>query len=259
MDAQFAVTPTMFGAVHIGILVFIAAVSVGLFFVFRRLEDKKLLRLLGIMGACMIAAEIWKLWFVHRYVYADIPSAWFFPWQLCSMAMYCSFAAPFLKGKAQDTVLVFLASFSLLAALFALAVPGDMLRPQIALFCHSFTYHAVMVLESLIAMLLLKRRRKAKFLPTAVLFLAMAAVAEVVNVLSHILIGEKGLEANMFNITPYWPSTQPVFHEIALALGIPAEIAIYLASIILGSFLIYAALYAARKKRKSASERPLPR
>ncbi len=248
MDAQFAVTPTMFGAVHIGILVFIAAASVGLSFVFRRLSDKKLLRILGIMGACMIAAEIWKLWFVHRYVYADIPSAWFFPWQLCSMAMYCSFAAPFIKGKARDTVLVFLATFSLIAAVMALAVPADMLRPQILLFCHSFLYHAVMVLESVIAILLLRRREKAKFMPAALLFLAMAAVAELVNVLSHILIGEKGLEANMFNITPYWVTTQPVFRQIALALGIPAEIAIYLASIILGAFLIYLAVYAGRKR-----------
>lgn len=243
MGAEFTVIPSMFGPVHLGILAFIAAVSAGLFFIFRRLDEKTLLRVIFILGAVMIAAEIWKQWFVVKYVYRGERSWWFFPWQLCSMAMYCAFAAFFLKGKAQDTVLVFLSTFSLLAAVTALICPGDMLRPQILLFTHSFLYHAAMVAISLASMRILLKRKKARFLPAAVMFLIMAGAAEIINVVSHLVIRNIRNEANMFSITPYYPSTQPVFHEIALAIGVPAEIALYLALIILGSFIIYALFY----------------
>ena len=43
----------------------------------------------------------------------------------------------------------------------------------------------------------------------------------------------------MFNITPYYPSTQPVFHEIAVHLGIWTEIFVYLGLIILGAWGLY--------------------
>lgn len=257
MGVEFTEIPAAFGGVHIAILIGAAALCAALWFVFRRMEDKKLIRVLFIFGAAMILAEVWKQWFVVKYVYKGGPSAWFFPWQLCSMAMYCSAAVPFLKGRAREAVLVFLASFSLVAALAALVFPGDMLRPQILLFCHSFLYHTVMVLESLIAIRLLLRRERASFLPAAGMFLVMAAVAEVINVITHALIGERGHASNMFNITPYYPTTQPVFGEIALRLGVIPEIFIYLGFITLLSFLIHVGIRAAAgRARKNTVQNP---
>lgn len=239
MDATFSDMPTQFGALHLAILGGVALLSAALFFLLRSRTDAQLIRLLGALGCAMLVCEVWKQWFVARYVYPE-GSSWFFPWQLCSMAMYCCALLPLLRGRARDTVLVFLASFSLLAAVIALLVPGDMLRPQIPLFCHSFLYHAVMVIESLAAMRILARRAaKPSFRPALVLFLLMAAAAEVVNVVCHRFFGAYRPVANMFNITPYHPSTQPVFHEIALAVGIVPEIVLYLGVIALGSWGVY--------------------
>ena len=254
MGVEFTKVPQPYDAVHFGILAFIAAVCAALFFVFRRLDEKKLIRIISILGAAMIACEIWKQFFVIKYVYNGVRSTWFFPWQLCSMAMYCSFALPFLKGRAQNAVLVFLSSFSLLAALMALAVPDDMMRPQILLFCHSFLYHGIMVVESIAAMLILSRRKKAPFGPAVLLFLAMAAVAELINVISHRIIGDTHVEANMFYITPYYPSTQPVFHEIAVKWGVWAEILLYLGAIILASWGIYGIFLAIAAKSRRKEE-----
>jgi uncharacterized membrane protein YwaF len=239
MDRTFTVTPLPYGAVHFLILGGILLLSVAFAFAIRKASPKKLLRLLFVFGVGMLLAEVWKQWFAAKYVYAGVRSMWFFPWQLCSMAMYLCVLVPFLKGKAQETVLVFLASFSLLAAVFALVFPGDMLRPQILLFCHSFIYHAIMVVDSLAAVLILSRRKKAKFLPAAILFLLMSAVAEVINVVSYNLFPERGRASNMFNITPYWPSTQPVFHDIAVKLGVVPEIIIYTAVIALASWGLF--------------------
>ncbi len=239
MGAVFSETPLPYGAVHLSILGVIAAVLFLLSFLLRRQDEQTLIRVLFGAGLFMLLAEAWKQWFVPRYVYPGVLSAWFFPWQLCSMSMYCSFLVPFLRGKARDTVLVFLSTFQIIAALGALLFPGDMMRPQIWLFAHSFLYHCIMLLESMAAVLILKNRKGIRFLPSALLFLIMAAVAEGINIISHHIVNDLSLEANMFSITPYYPSTQPVFHEIAVHLGILPEILIYLGVIILSSYGLF--------------------
>ena len=239
MDATFSTVPEMFGPVHFAILAGIAAVLAVLFFVLRSRSDKALVRLLFVLGCCMIAAEIFKQWFLYRYIYRGVRSMWFFPWQLCSMAMYCSFAVPFVKGKAKDAVLVFLCTCSVIGAAVALAVPADMLRPQIVLFCHSFLYHGAMLVEGLSAMLLLVRRRRAPYLPCAVLFLCMAAVAEIINVISRFTVPDVAEQANMFYITPFYPTTQPVFSRIAQRIGIVPEIILYLGAILAAGYGLY--------------------
>ncbi len=239
MGVRFSETPEMFGTLHWSILIVLAVFCAVLFFAMKRWTEERLIRLIGILGVLMIVLEIWKQWFVWVYVYEGELSTWFFPWQLCSMSMYVSALVPVLKGKAQDTALVFLSTFAVIAAVFALAVPADMMRPQILLFIHGFWYHGAMLVESLAAVHVLARRRKAVFLPAVWIFLGMAAVAQIINVVSYRIIGDTGLSSNMFNITPYYPSTQPVFHEIAVTIGIWPEIALYLGLIILGSWVLW--------------------
>ncbi len=239
MDLTFAEVPGQFSPIHLALLAGILLLNAGVYLLLRGRSEKTLLRLLFVLGAAMLLAEGWKQWFVARYVYPE-GSSWFFPWQLCSISMYVCALLPLLRGRARDGVLVFLSTFSLLAALVALAVPGDMLRPQVPLFCHSFLYHAVMLAESCAAIRLLQKRRPwPAFRPALVLYLLTAAAAEGINVVSHTFFPELKPQANMFNITPYYPSTQPVFHEIALKLGILPEICIYLLLIALASWGLY--------------------
>ena len=248
MDKTFAVIPAQFGGAHLAILAGIILASAALVFLLRKQPEDRLTKLIGILGALMLLAEIGKQWFVRRYVYPN-GATWFFPWQLCSIAMYASFLVPFLRGKARDALLVFLGSFSLLAAAVALLVPGDMLRPQIALFCHSFAYHFLMVVESIAAVCILARREKrTPFAPALIVFLVTAAISEVVNVLCHTFFGDRPPVANMFNITPYHPTTQPIFHQIAVSLGILPEILIYLGVIVLGSWGLYRLLCVHRRE-----------
>ena len=249
MDRTFSTTPLPYGCVHWLILGGILAAAVLFALLIRKTDERRLLRLLFIFGLCMLAAEAWKQWFVIRYIYCGTRSMWFFPWQLCSMAMYCSALAPFLKGKAQDATLVFLCTFSVIGAVFALLFPEDMMRPQILLFCHSFLYHAVMLLEGLIAFRILRKRGKAQFLPALLLYLCMAAVAEIVNVVSHFLIRNISYEANMFYITPFYASTQPVFAAIAKHAGIAVEIVVYLGVIALGAFGLFLLEFKLHRKK----------
>lgn len=250
MNWSFVETPRPYGPAHILILLGIAALLILFWIASRNAREKTLMRILFGCGLFMLAAEVFKQWFVIRYIYAGTPSMWFFPWQLCSIAMYCSALVPFLKGKAQEAVLVFLSTFSAIGAVFALAIPDDMMRPQILLFIHSFLYHALMLVEAIAALRILCLRRRASFPPALVLFLIAAAVAEGINVVSHLLIHDVSHEANMFYITPFYPSTQPVFREIALRAGVFVEIIVYLGAIALAGFLLYL-IESLRIKRKT--------
>ena len=241
MDIQFSTTPQLFGGFHIAALAVIALGCVGAFFLLRRMPETHLLRLIWILGAVMLLLEVWKQGFAWVYVYDRQINLWFFPWQLCSMAMYCAFAVRFFKGTRQNTLLVFLSTFSFFAAVIALVVPSDMLRPYILLTLHGFLYHGLMIVVALAAMLAVCRREGVRFAPAVRLFLWMAAVAELINVVGHRLIGDLRREPNMFFITPYYESTQPVLHEIALAVGIPIEIVIYLTAIALISYGLFLA------------------
>ena len=250
MDWTFSVTPQPYGLVHILILFGILAAVIAFALAIRKADERKLLRLLFVFGLAMLAAEAWKQWFAIRYVYAGTRSMWFFPWQLCSMAMYCSALAPLLKGKAQDAVLLFLCTFSGIGAVFALLFPEDMMRPQIVLFVHSFLYHALMLLQGIAALFLLKKRSRVSFLPALVLFFCMAGVAEIVNVIGHFVIPAARNQPNMFYITPFYPSTQPVFDAIARHAGVFVEILVYLGAIVLAAFGLYLLEFRLRRKSR---------
>ena len=250
MAVQFANTPQMYGLFHIAALAVIALACIGAFFLLRGMREAQLLRLIWILGAVMLLLEVWKQCFAWVYVFDRQINLWFFPWQLCSMAMYCAFAVRFFRGRRQNTLLVFLSTFSFFAAIIALVIPSDMLRPYVLLTIHGFLYHGLMIVLALAAMLVVFRRENVRFAPAARLFLWMAAVAEVINVVSHSLLHDIHREPNMFYITPYYESTQVVLHDIAVALGIPVEIIIYLTAITLISFGFFLAEKALLNKKR---------
>ena len=170
MDIQFSTTPQMFGVFHIAALAVIALGCIGAFFLLRRMNEARLLRLIWILGAVMLLLEVWKQVFSWVYVYGRRINLWFFPWQLCSMAMYCAFAVRFVKGQRQNAALVFLSTFSFFAAIVALVIPSDMLRPYILLTVHGFLYHGLMIVLALAAMLTVHRREGVRFAPAVRLF-----------------------------------------------------------------------------------------
>ena len=56
-------------------------------------------------------------------------------------------------------------------------------------------------------------------------------------------------DADMFYLSPYHPSSQPVFHEISVALGIFPGMLLYLLAMILGGLLIHTLVSAIRRTR----------
>lgn len=240
MGITFASTPRLFGFIHILSLFLITFFNLFFYLWARKKGKEKLLQTLHFLGLLMLIAEAFKQWFCYIYVFDTKLNLWFFPWQLCSMAMYCSFFVTYIKNlKWQNALLVFLATYSLFSDLVALILPYDMLRDQVILTVHSFAYHGLILSEVILALLVLKKRKKAAFLPALQLFLLMALIAEIINVASHLIFNDIYVEPNMFYISFSYPTTQPVFHEIAVRFGIVTEIIVYLSVISLFSYLFY--------------------
>lgn len=239
MGITFSETPVLFGKVHLFSLFLILLLNLFFYCRYKDKKEKELIQILHRLGLIMLICEIWKQWFCYIYVFDHTINLWFFPWQLCSMAMYCSFLVSYLDEKKQNCVLVFLSTFSLFTDLIALALPLDMLRDQILLTIHSFAYHGLILSQAILAIRILRQRKGYHFYPSIFLFLFMAMIAEIINVVSHFFLHDIHREPDMFYITLSYPTTQPVFHEIALHYGIFWEIIIYLSSIILASYLLF--------------------
>ena len=239
MGLCFSSTPQLFGSLHIISLFLICLFNIIFYHVLKNKDEHELLVILHRLGAAMCIAEIFKQVFCFIYVFDRKLNLWFFPWQLCSMAMYVSFITIYLEEKKQNAMLVFLATFSLLSDIVALLLPYDMLRDQVLLFIHSFAYHGLIITESMIALLILRNRKDIRFFPSVIVFLIMAFIAEIINVTSHAVLNDIYREPNMFYITLSYPTTQIVFHDIAVRFSIPVEIILYLSFIILSSCILY--------------------
>ncbi|MBR3271802.1 MAG: hypothetical protein IKI59_07730, partial [Clostridia bacterium] len=71
MGITFSETPTMFGPLHIAILLGVLLGTAGMFCLLRNRNERTLQRFIFVLGVLMLLAEVWKQWFVPRYVYTD--------------------------------------------------------------------------------------------------------------------------------------------------------------------------------------------
>ena len=239
MNFVFKETPKLFGILHITFLILGIITSILLYLYIKNKNESVLIKFIYILSMTMFVGEIWKQIFTYKYVFNNEYNMWFFPWQLCSMAMYCGIALPLIKKERKNILLVFLSTYSLLAAIVALIGPLDMLRPQVLLTFHGFIYHILMVYLAIISIVVLRKRNNIKFKPTFFLFLIMSLIAEIINIISHLIFNDIHYESNMFYISPFYPTTQPVFNTIADKCGIFIEVIIYLSVISLMSYLLY--------------------
>ena len=239
MNITFKSTPVLFGKLHISFIILIIISNIIFNNYVKKLDENRLFKLLHYLGLIMLISEVFKQIFCFHYVFDRTINLWFFPWQLCSVAMYLAYIVIYLSKDRQNTILLYLGTFSLLGTIMALIFPGDMLRDQILLTYHSFIYHGLIISLSIMAIHILKYRKNISFNKTIRLFFMTAFIAEIVNITSHYVINDISREPNMFYINPYIATRQPVFSYIADTYGIIIEIIIYLTLLIFSTYIIY--------------------
>ncbi|MEY8355754.1 hypothetical protein AALB39_20680 [Lachnospiraceae bacterium 54-53] len=229
--------PAPYSLFHIlFIAIGLAAVVLAAYYTTRRIKSIRLPRLLFFCGVLLASTECWKQLFLYYVVNQQTYDWWYFPFQLCSLPMYFCLVLPLVSSGSQRTVLcTFMQDFNLLGGIMALAEPSGLFHPYWFLTLHGLVWHLLLIYIGLvIAFSRLSDTTFWGFMRTLPLFFVCCIIASIINRTAKPLG-----QADMFYISPYYPSAQIVFHEIALTYGIPIGNAVYLFATCLGGFIFH--------------------
>ena len=196
-----------------------------------------------VAGIVLIVMELWKQLTLWLLVEGGQYNVWYFPFQLCSLPMYLALLYGMLRKRTgrraviiKRALLTFLQDYGFLGGALALIVHEGLMHPGHPLLtAHGFIWHIVMLLTALyIHATGLSDRSCRGFRRTLPIFGIAAVLAELINIALH-----RYGDCDMFYITPYHLSSQPVFRSIDAVIGRPAGILLYLGCVVLGAFLVH--------------------
>ena len=203
-------------------------------------DMKRPRRLLFGAGLLLLILETAKQIYLYTEVFKGSYNIWYLPFQLCSMPMYLCLAYPVLdmRGKAglKTAAATFMQDYGVLGGIMALIVRDGFTWPEHPLLtAHGYIWHVILILIGLFIWRNgLSDPSLRGFLRSTGLFFFFAAAAEVLNV------ALRGYgDCDMFYISPYHLSSQPVFRDIDRVLGKIPGIGIYLMCIVLGAGIIH--------------------
>ena len=242
MTAWPMTPPVPYSAFHILLTLF----GAGFAFSFARVFGKKIRsmaspepyfrHILFSCGVLLALMELYKQAFLYVIEFHGHFDWWYFPFQLCSIPMYICLAAPLLHSeKTLRRAATFLQDFGLLGGIMALAVPPGLMHPYWTMTFHGFLWHFILLFLGLLSCMSgiagHERRDYMNILP---FFFLCCLIACVINIAAG-----PTADADMFYISPFHPSSQPVFHEIACTAGIFWGNLLYVVSMIAGGLLMH--------------------
>lgn len=185
-------------------------------------------------GLVLLALEAYKQGFLYFVEFDGVYDWWYFPFQLCSIPMYLCLLYPF-SGKFSVILATFIQDYGLLGGIMALLVPDGLMHPYWTMTLHGFFWHFLLIFAGIFCAFSGASDQSTRgFLKTVPLFFTCCLAAIFINAAAGPLS-----DADMFYLSPYHPSSQPVFHRISLALGIFPGILLYIGAILLGAFLVH--------------------
>ncbi len=193
-------------------------------------------RVLFVCGLFLAGCELYKQVFLYIVINGGRYDWWYFPFQLCSLPVYLCLLMPYFReGPLKTTAYTFLQDYGMLGGIAALLVPDGFRHLHWTLTLHGYVWHIMLILIALFIRATAQSDRSTSgFLRTLPLFACFCLIATLIN-----LLAPGCGEADMFYISPYYPTTQPVFHEIALRIGILPGNLFYLFCVCLGAYLIH--------------------
>lgn len=231
--------PLAYGWFHLMMFGIMIALTIIVAVRFKKSTDKQNKIILLVFAGVSILFEIYKqLVFSYNAVNDTWSYHWYaFPFQFCSTPMYIALIAAFLKkGKVQDAMYSFLATYGLIAGLVTIVTVGDIFVSTIGINIQTMVHHGGQVLIGvyLIASGRVKLNWKTplKALPV---FASLVAIALTLNIVIHQTVTASTF--NMFFISPYFEPGIPVFPIIYDAVPYPIFLLAYLAAFTLIAYI----------------------
>lgn len=240
-------TPVPWGWFHImWICLTIGAIFL-LFLLRKKYNDKQLKIVLGTYGIIALVLELLKqiMWSMSFDPQTNIVT-WSYEWyaapfQLCTTPIYVTLICLFLKkNKLRDSLLSYIAFVTILGSIMTILIPDSCFTSDILVNIHTMFLHCGSLVVSVFILMNKEIEIKFKSLVNAFfIFLSFVFIAELLNVViynSGILDGQS---FNMFYISPYFVTHLPVYNFIQENVPFIVYLLFYIASIFLGSLVVF--------------------
>lgn len=263
-------TPTIFGWYHIVCLIVMIAL-ITLIFIFRhKITQKGVKYTVLTVGLLLLIFEIIKqLVYSFSWNNATQTASWSyqwyaFPFQFCSTPMYLMILAGLCKkGKLQNALYAYLATFALFGGLAVMIYPGDVFSSTLYINFQTMFWHGSMTVIGFLLWATKSVECKQKStLKASFVFLAVLSLAMLSNYIWKWAGGiSTGQTFNMFYISPFYPCTLPLLSIIYTKVPYIVFLLSYILGFILVSYIIVLIaiaihntyVYSKRKKQKTAS------
>lgn len=241
------IEPKPFGWFHLLCIGIMLSIIVILFIIRKKHNEKQLKVILGTFGIIALILELlkqisWSFIYNPSTKLVTWDYEWYaFPFQLCTTPIYISIICLFLKkGKIRDSLLSFLAFFTILGSISTILLPESCFVEDILVNIHTMYLHLGSFIVS-VYLLFSKEIKitKENFIKAFFVFIGLITIAEILNIViyqSGILNDET---FNMFYISPYFISSLPIFDIIQENVPYILYLLIYIVALSLGAGIIY--------------------
>ncbi|MBR6650341.1 MAG: YwaF family protein [Clostridia bacterium] len=243
MDAQMK-EPEMFGWFH---LAFFALTFIAAYVMCRqypKADEKTVRNLLLAASIVSIVLELYKQFnfsFTYDGSVVKYDYQWYsFPFQFCSTPMYAGLLAGLLrKGKVQNAICSYLATFSVFAGLCVMIYPPQVFVETIGINIQSMICHGSMITVGIYLLyteyVRLEHKTILNAIPVFAVFVTIASVMNEIAYRSGLLERET---FNMFFISPYCEPSLPVYSSVQAVVPYPLSAIIYVAVFSLAAYVI---------------------
>jgi hypothetical protein len=212
--------PTNYGWFHL-MFIAIAITSITLLCIFALNVKEKTFRWIVFSGwLTIVILEIYKQLVFSINANGD-QAVWEFQWyafpfQLCSSPLYLLPFITFLKdGKVRDSIIAFLATYSMFGGLVVFLYPNDVFVSTIGINIQTMVHHGLQLVFGIYFLVYYRHKLNWLFFVKGIItFATMCAIAMTLNiVMYHCLMAHNGQTFNLFYFSPYYPCTLAVLSD----------------------------------------------
>lgn len=248
-------TPKAWGWFHLNWF-FLTILLITLFVIFRKKYSQKQMKTVLLIYAILslileiTKQVIWSFNFDPETLIGTWDFQWYaFPFQLCTTPIYvCILISLLKKGKFQEDLIYYLIFITIIGSLATMFMPDSCFCRTLEVDIHTMVLHfGSFVVSFYLIMHNLNKINFKNFLRGYKVFLIMALIANMGNIIlykSGILHGET---FNMFYISPYFPSVLPVFCDLYYKVPYVIYLVLYLLGVFIGGLIIYLILKGIKK------------
>lgn len=246
--------PQAWGTWHVTFTIVGLALTITAVILITRKKSERLFDLvLRGTGFFLIGCEIFKLLYNYYALYNSNYNdfIYLFPFQLCSVPMYFSVAASFLKrgSRMRTAMLTFMMTYTLMSGFAAFVEPSGILNTTYLSTIHSCVWHMLLVFIGLLIGCsgeIGSRMRHFRY--AFLLFIGCCLLALALNYALPLTMTGEGNVPNMFYIGPA-RSSLIVFKDICDRFGWVVQAVSYMLSLSFGAFLVFLPFHLVWKRK----------